>query len=174
MRLILNSLSLLIVAVNLIDEYEGRVHDPSNFLICSKYNCPPARGSCTRDNKCVCIEGYTTIQGENFGNFQCNYHQKSQTKAFLLEFIIGFGVGHFYLENYTLAIAKLTFCFMAAFIICFLPYSILSVKSQRLRNVFPYLQTVFGIIYCAWQVTDGVMIGVGMYKDGNGIKMSEW
>jgi TM2 domain-containing membrane protein YozV len=160
--------------LSLLQIIESKKYYQGNFLICSKVNCPTAQGICTNDNKCACYEGFTTIYDDEFGMYQCNYPQKSQMKAFLLEFVLGFGVGHFYLGNYILAIIKLTFSFISAVIICFLPYFILSIRSKTLKNIFPYLQTVFGLIYTGWQVTDGILIALLYYKDGNDMDMQEW
>jgi hypothetical protein len=167
---------LFILSFNLNSNFVyGKTHDSSSFLICSpKINCPSPQGICTRDNKCLCLDGYTTVTDYDFEGFQCNYLQKSQAITFLLEFIIGFGVGHFYLGNIGIAVVKLIFCFFTAFIICLSPYFSITMKNKILRHLVPYLQSIFGMIYCIWQVVDGVLIGLSYYKDSNGIEMAEW
>src|SRR5690349_15200584 len=69
-------------------------------ITCDYTNCPEERGICNIDNECYCFQGYiTTEEGEN-NNTYCNYEQKSQMIAFLLEFILSFGLGHLYIKNY--------------------------------------------------------------------------
>lgn len=161
------------LSINLIT-IDTKKHNPGNFLICSKYNCPLTQGVCTRENRCACFDRFVTVNNDKYGDYQCNYERKSQTVAFLLEFIMGFGVGHFYLENFSFAIIKLIFSFSMAFFICFFPHFSMNIKSQKMQNMVPYLQTLFGVIYCIWQISDGVLIGINYYKDGNGIDIYEW
>jgi len=47
--------------------------------------------------KCICDTGYAT---QNNTGIHCCYEQKSQIMAFLMEFVVGFGLGHFYIGNY--------------------------------------------------------------------------
>ena len=65
--------------------------------------------SCTdekRKHHCSCIPGYITFKDkENFT--YCNFKQKKQLFAFLLEFCVGFGAGHFYRYDFTMASLKL-------------------------------------------------------------------
>ena len=67
------------------------------LVICNKYTCPKSRGICNEDNECVCVKGYDTIDDLSRGDFYCNYRKKSKLIAFLLEFVLGFGSGHFYM-----------------------------------------------------------------------------
>jgi hypothetical protein len=164
-------LTLLIQTLLIIN---NKKHNPNSFVICNRRNCPFTKGYCTMDNECKCFEGYITIHNEEFGEYQCNYQLKSQTLAFLLEFVIGFGVGHLYLGNVELGIIKLLFCFMTAFFICFFPYFSASIRTKYLKNTAPFIQSFFGIMYCFWQIIDGVLIGINYYTDGNGISMNEW
>jgi hypothetical protein len=152
----------------------SKKHNPFNFLVCNKMNCPVTQGICTKDNKCSCYDGYKTVNDIKYGLYQCNYQKKSQALAFILEFLIGFGVGHMYLGNIKIGTIKLTFCFLCAFFICFYPYFTIRTRSKTLRNTVPYFQSIFGIIYVFWQAMDGVLIGLSYYTDGNGIELNEW
>lgn len=141
------------------------------LYICNKYTCPLLNGKCGRDNECECVFGYTTIDNIKFGDFHCNYKMKSQVKAFLLEFLIGFGIGHFYIGNKILALVKLLFASMTCFIICQLP-SIEKIKSIKICAY--YIQMIFGSFLIIWQIVDSVLIGCGVYKDNNGIPLRPW
>lgn len=144
---------------------------PSSLFICNQYTCSPANGKCGRDNECICAFGYTTIDDDSFGDFKCNYKQKSQVKAFLLEFLIGFGIGHFYIGNVTLALAKLLYSSFTCFVICQLP-SFAKIKSTK-RCAY-YIQLIFGLGWVMWQIVDSIMIVMNYYKDNNGMKLREW
>lgn len=165
---------LFLIKLLSIAYIESKKHNPYSYLVCNRQNCPITQGFCNKDNVCQCYDGYTTVEDPNFGKYQCNYPLKQQMTAFLLEFILGFGVGHFYLGNYEIAIPKMLFSFLTAFFICFFPYFSLSIKSGNLKRVVPYIQFLFGLVYCAWQITDGVLIGINNYRDSNGFKMQEW
>ena len=145
---------------------------PSSLFICNQYTCSPANGKCRRDNECICAFGYTTIDDVSFGDFKCNYKQKSQVKAFLLEFLIGFGIGHFYIGNVTLALVKLLYSSFTCFVICQLPSF---AKIQSTKRCAYYIQLIFGLGWVMWQIVDSLMIVMNYYKDSNGIEMkSSW
>ena len=59
---------------------------------------------------CVCVTGYVSgfKYNKNLDNsLYCDYKQKKQLTAFLLELFVGFGAGHFYRGNYLMARLKL-------------------------------------------------------------------
>ena len=146
---------------------KSRIHNPKNFLICNKINCPKSRGICTRDNKCVCLGDYTTIK-EMEGNYQCNYQQTNQSKVFILEFLLGLGAGHFYLGNYTLGFFKFTFAFITFILTGISP----CLQYNQIKNKnFLYFINFMGLIYVLWQAIDGILIAINFYKDSNGIPM---
>ena len=146
---------------------KSRIHNPKNFLICNKINCPKSRGICTRDNKCVCLGDYTTIK-EMEGNYQCNYQQTNQSKVFILEFLFGLGAGHFYLGNYTLGFFKFTFAFITFILTAISP----CLQYNQIKNKnFLYFINFMGLIYVLWQAIDGILIAINFYKDSNGIPM---
>ena len=108
---------------------------------CSVSNYPGKRGKCTLDNQCKCFDGYLSIDDDNFP-FYCNYEQKKQITAFLLEFFIGFGIGHLYVGNVDIALDKLITFFTTYFIICFIPYFTAQTKSNCLSKFLPCLHTL--------------------------------
>ena len=95
-----------------------------NYCFSEKYGCS-VYGNCnfnifeyfkennTEEDRlphCQCNMGYssydiTDLKTDN--NILCCYEQKGQMTAFLLEMLIGFGVGHFYIGNYLFGIIKL-------------------------------------------------------------------
>ena len=146
-------------------------YSKSHLFICNQYTCPAISGKCGRDNECICAFGYTTIESEKFGDFKCNYKMKSQIKMFLLEFLVGFGVGHFYIGNIKIALAKLLYSSLTCYIVCQLPSL---EKLQSCRHCAYYLQLVFGIGWILWQILDSILIGFGFYKDNYGVELRKW
>lgn len=120
----------------------GNYCDKDMTIACSIYgNCrfniyDFYNATSTKKSSCVCNRGYATYygasteeegsNGKTSGIFKyCCYKQKDQFKAFLLEFLIGFGAGHFYLGKIKHAVVKLliqfslcVFCCCAGFIGC--------------------------------------------------------
>jgi len=64
-------------------------------------------GVCTSSQQCKCNKGYITFPSDHYP--YCNYKQKSQLIAFLLEFFLGLegGAGEFYIENKSFGITQL-------------------------------------------------------------------
>lgn len=60
---------------------------------------------------CQCYMGYSSydieVQHINERNIYCCYKKKSQLTAFYLELFIGFGIGHFYIDNVHFGLIKL-------------------------------------------------------------------
>ena len=88
------------------------------LVICNKYTCPKSRGICNEDNECVCVKGYDTIDDLSRGDFYCNYRKKSKLIAFLLEFVLGFGSGHFYMGHTTLGTIKMIYTSLTCLLFC--------------------------------------------------------
>jgi hypothetical protein len=63
-------------------------------------------GVCTSSQQCKCNKGYITFPSDHYP--YCNYKQKSQLIAFLLEFFLGLegGAGEFYIENKSFGITQ--------------------------------------------------------------------
>ena len=140
------------------------------FPRCNKSNCPRNRGICTRDNKCICLKNYMTHENfTEYGEFQCNYLQSNQANIFILEFLFGFGTGHFFLGNYIIGLIKLVFTLTTAFLVAVSPcLEENKMLSPRLTKTKNYM--IVG--YVIWQLFDGAMILMNKYKDSNGVPMS--
>ena len=99
------------------ESYGCSIYGNCNFKIFDYY-----KENYTEEDRlpyCECNMGYTSyditvLKSDN--NILCCYQQKGQLTAFLLELFIGFGVGHFYIGNFSLGIIKL---FVQIFL-CFL------------------------------------------------------
>ena len=127
-----------------------------NSELCNEENCPNNRGTCSGENYCYCFDGYiSTFKTSVF----CDYEQKDRVVYFLLEFVLSFGIGHFYVGNYISGVIILI-NYICLFSIYFCFYSRKKgIDSARIRL---FLWTVFTI----WQVVDGLCIIKGIYTDG--------
>lgn len=144
-------------------------------MTCNSENCPEERGICNMDNECLCLIGYKTVHNDRYGNYECNYVQKSQMVAFLLEFIASFGLGHFYIQNYIIGSIKCLFCLAFMIITCLMPYlSSSRKKSIKINTLIPYFQCLLILIFCSWQIVDSIMFGLNYYTDGAGVELKEW
>ena len=168
-----NIIILLIVsslkAVNSVKHNDFRF----KFPICNKVNCPRTRGICTRDNKCICLKNYITHENfTEYGNFQCNYLQSNQANIFILEFLFGFGTGHFFLGNYIIGLFKLVFTLTTAFLVAVSPCL---EENKMLSPTLTKTKHFMIVGYVIWQLFDGTMILLNKYKDSNGVQMnSSW
>jgi len=128
---------------------------------------------------CVCDSGYISTPGDSV---RCCYKQKSQLFAFILEFSLGFGFGHFYVGNSTLGTVKLCGCLLIVAIVCFI--GILSCykegdfdvefKKGNTTSGTTYLLYGAVILFAVWQIIDCVLFGINFYLDGNGSMLHEW
>ena len=111
--------------------------------------------------------------GQNEVN--CNYKQKSQLKAFLLEFFLCYGAGHFYINNYKLAAPKLVV--FVVFYCLFIALRIITKAKEenKLANLIICISA--GVVLAgmiAWQIIDLVNFGKNKYKDGNKLPLRNW
>jgi hypothetical protein len=141
---------------------------------CNYENCPEGRGICSIDNICYCLPGFITVPDSKYGDYECNYLQKSQMIAFLLEFVLSFGTGHFYIKNYAMAIPKCIFCIAFLVVTCLLPFIASRNKQKQLTGFVPYIQCMSMVLFCCWQIFDSILFGLNKYRDGNGITLEAW
>ena len=156
-----------------------------NIKVCNDgTSCNLEHGNCIQydnDKKkefCKCHEGYDS--NSNISEVKCNYKQKSQIKAFLLE-LLGFGAGHFYLNNYKYAILKfMMFVVLTLIYKCFNANSVVKFQKKNNKNekyILKAILIIIGIFYIGvffWHIIDLVFLGKNKYKDGNNIPLSIW
>ena len=137
----------------------------SQLVICNKYTCPKGRGKCNELNECICEKDYDTIDDLARGDFYCNYRKKSKVISFLLEFVIGFGSGHFYMGHNVLGTIKMIFTGLFCLVFC--QYPSISKITELKKFARPVEILLLGI-WLVWQLLDGILIIFGAYNDGNG------
>ena len=129
-----------------------------NAELCNEQNCPPERGTCSGENFCFCFDGYfSTYKASTL----CDYEQKDRVLYFLLEFVLSFGIGHFYVGKYIYGSIKLI-CEILFFVVFFWKFNKKTgIDAARIR-LFMWLN------FCIWQFIGGLCIFRGVYFDGNG------
>ena len=162
---IIISISLISTTILNDDDLE------SELIVCNKYTCPKSRGTCNERNECICLRGYDTIDDLSKGDFYCNYKKKSKLITFLLEFVLGFGAGHFYIGNITLGTVKMIYTSLACLLFC--QYNSIK-KITEIRMVAVPLERILILGWVIWQIVDGLLIYFGYYKDGNGYELRGW
>lgn len=178
---------LLITILNICNNQKDQKSNESSaelkyeFIPCGKSKCIITQGYCKEksspskddDKECVCFEEYGTIQN-NF-NYECNYKKKSQLKAFLLELFLSNGAGHFYLENYYLAIPKLLVWVFSYYFFIVLRITCKSAEDNKKTSlIIASLALFFCLGMLSWQILDVVLFALNKYTDCNGIDMSSW
>lgn len=143
-------------------------------IACGDYICYKSHGVCFGNGTtCICDEFYGTYPDDS--STMCNYAKKSQLLAFLLESIISFGAGHFYILNLSYAIPK--FLIFAMGYTFFIALGILNKKREE-TDPTTLLISLAGCLSCVtmiiWQLVDMIMFGMNNYEDGNGIALYPW
>ena len=144
-----------------------------DYIQCGNLKCAKNQGTCQEINNdylCICDEHYATYPFNN--DIVCNYERKKQLNAFLLEFFVTYGAGHFYTENYKYAIPKLL---VFVFLYClFIVLRIIS-KAKEENKTANLLICIFAAVcfvgMITWQLIDVFKYGYNKYKDGNGIEL---
>ena len=184
-------LLILIIFITILNNCNCQKNDKSDappadfmkeFIPCGESKCVISQGFCkekisgnnkNNNRECVCFKEFGTTQ--NPYQYECNYQKKSQLKAFLLELILSNGAGHFYLENYYFAIAKLLVWVFTYYFFIVLRITCKSAEDNKKISFFiGTLALFFCIGMLSWQILDVVFFGLNKYTDGNGIEMRSW
>ena len=147
-----------------------------NLIPCGNTFCSTEGGIC--ENKvCKCKKHYTTPKEDEFYN--CCYKQKVGLKAFILEAIFIFGIGHFYVGNNKLGTIK-----AIVYSILFLSTIIIFIRRFYQKQRFNFDSNIFvkmfktlcvlacGCTFVIWQMIDSVMFCLGGYTDSKGVNLS--
>ena len=149
------------------------------LIPCGDTFCSKNGGICenTPSGKvCKCKEYFTTPTEDEFYN--CCYKQKSAIKAFFLEAFLIFGFGHFYIGNKKLGIIK-DIVYAILFLFTFIIFFRRIYNKNRFifnSNIIIKMFKTFCVLACGctfiiWQMTDSVLFCLGIYTDGNGVRL---
>lgn len=153
--------------INVLEKTYNQIPDSS---LCNTTICPEDKGMCTLDNICFCYQGYVSIYSKNLVT-RCDYKQKEQIIFLLLEFLISFGLGHFYAGRYYFGAVKCLFDVVIMSVYCFC-HALNNSEKALAKEAKIKLLLMF--MFTTWQVIDAIGIGMNYYKDGNGIALSPW
>jgi hypothetical protein len=127
------------------------------------------------DEQCVCNKGWESLSSHPI---KCCYKQKNQLDAFMLEFFVGFGCGHFYINRNKTAITKLICCVCFCFYCYFMAICVGSNdqdKEASLVQKIMYIVMVVNLVaYVVWWFMDVILFGFNMYLDGNSVQLNPW
>ena len=127
---------------------------------------------------CVCDRGF--VDDPDIPNIRCCYEQKSQFAAFLLESIIGFGAGHFFIGNYFVGIIKASLCCLICCVCLYIGFinyykHLLDEEVAKPRQIFLNVGFIICIcLYMTWQFVDILLFGMNIYKDKKNIALEGW
>ncbi|MFO0515324.1 MAG: hypothetical protein ACK5YA_00565 [bacterium] len=144
-------------------------------LECKDFNDCSNNGFCER-GKCSCFFGYVTTKDSN--GLSCNYKQKVQVTAFILELFLGFGMGHYYSERFAHATLKFFALIIGITSICMYPL-LMKCISRNDGGDFLYCTSSFLFYIIAMGLAfliiyDLMMFGLNKYDDGKGIPLKSW
>lgn len=158
----------------------------SNLSIKSTSNSSVLNQVCLNDNSTsICKHGFcnSTLNCECYDTHYshtdspelCSYQKKTVLVAFLLEFFIPIGAGHYYMNNYDFGTFK-SFMFLVCGASFYLYYKAKVEKDspETTKLIFTLNMLLFIPIYIAWQICDLALIGANLYTDGNGESLSSW
>jgi len=140
---------------------------------CNKQTCIPLYGFCSSSTNCTCLHGYANapnVNNKNSNKKACDYNQKKQVTAFLLEFFLNSGYGHFYIGKWWLGLVKLIIVFIIPTTLCFLMCCLDFFKN----TLFYVLSIGFIVLSSVWWLVDIILFGLNNYKDSNGVPLETW
>jgi len=136
-----------------------------------------------RMHHCSCIEGYITYPNKDDFTY-CNFKQKKQLIAFVLEFCVGFGAGHFYRYEFVMASLKLVAFALGLVFICTFPVAAKAITDCECDALAVILSIFYYLYLCGlavWYIWDLVYFGNNYYYDytykgeiGEGIPLQHW
>ena len=137
---------------------------------------------CTNKNyshHCSCKGGYITFPKNN--SKYCNLVQKKQSIAFVLEFCVGFGAGHFYRHDYTRGSLKLVAFVLGIVFIFSFPITAKYISDCDCDFIAVLISIIYYLYLCAltvWYFWDIIYFGKNKYKDfsnkGKAVPLKHW
>jgi hypothetical protein len=136
---------------------------------CAMNNCAPP-SFCIDATTCKCGEGYANVFLPSKPKMiYCQYRQKQQLVAFMLETFLSAGIGHFYAGRVTMGMIKLLVCLSPIFLMC-----CAACFRDKDGGCCVLLSTTLMCSFLIWQVIDIINFATNSYKDGYGIPLNHW
>jgi hypothetical protein len=160
-------------------ELEDQKYFYRQNMVCN-YNTCPLPNVCTDATTCICATGYADVPTlTQDPTMACIYVQKKQLVAFLLEFFVANGIGHFYAGRILFGVLKLL-VFLGPIIIGIMMCCCgLALKpSENTSSCMGLCLMIFSCTFCCgalvWQLVDLIMFGMNKYRDGNNVPLQHW
>jgi hypothetical protein len=142
---------------------------------CNSLICAAPGGTCSKQGKCECTFGYLTINTAEEHKL-CNYAQKKQSIAFLLEMFGLIGFGFIYIGYYFRGLMKIFVFFLiivygTQFIIVFLR------EKSDTQSVYFFKLALSCCCICfpiIWHFIDLINFAFNNYNDNNGVPLLSW
>ncbi len=134
---------------------------------CNNRNCFPTQGACTSTTTCHCMRGMANVP--KISKQACSYYQKKQITAFLLEFFLASGIGHFYRGVWWLGLIKILVGLVIPILLCSLMCCVDCLKAGCV-----IMSIIFPLLIGIWWLVDIILFGINFYHDGNGVPLESW
>ena len=153
-----------------------------NNIQCSNTTCRSPNARCEDASTCMCLEGWANFNKEQKGNplgLFCQYEQKGQITAFLLEFFLCFGVGHFYTGRIIHGVIKLI-VLISGLVLAFIFKKSNSEIEEDSKLNFSFFKgvglivTFIFISYAFFHLVDIILYASNKLSDGNGVPLKAW
>ncbi len=150
-------------------------------IVCNNYTNCLSPSYCESPTVCKCGEGFANYDypSQPKSNVYCQYEQKKQIIAFLLEFFVSLGVGHFYAGRVLFGAFKLLILLGPIIVIILTCFCGITLKpDESASNCISIMTVIFACVFCCasliWQMVDIILFGINSYKDGNGVPLEHW
>ena len=126
-------------------------------------------GKCISPAICLCDPYFANFPDDSLQTqgAACMYKRKSWVLVFLIELIIGNGIGHLVAGNITYGLLKLlcglSGCVSKIILAC------MDKKNEGTAATFGCCICCMFCVYCVWCITDICIFLFGVYRDGNGV-----
>ena len=158
---------------SLHDIYEQRLRYLTND--CNNLICSLPGGLCSKEGKCQCFQGYITVQSQTDHKL-CNYAQKKQFIAFILEMFGLVGFGFIYIGYYFRGFMKIFV--LSLIIICGTQFIIVFLKEKSDTQAAYFFKLALSCCCICfpifWHFFDLVNLAYSNYNDNNGIPLESW
>lgn len=144
----------------------------NNMIYIRNINCTVTNCNlpniCLNNSTCMCREGYVNLKTEDTDNESyCQYKQKSQLIALLLEFFTNSGLGLIYIGKYAHGGIKL-------FVIVFLFSSYFCKSKNDEVSCLSFMTCTLVCFSLLMYILDIVNLATNSYLDLNNIPLKEW
>ena len=149
----------------------------ANVDFCNENICNPKYGKCLTSRTCNCQDGFLNVDWEGRKTL-CDYQQKKQVSAFLLELFI-MGAGQMYRGYIALGILKLLYVVIFPYILIALNFlgflAEASVKVQTgvlITTITLFFMYIAGVLF--WYFYDVINFGMNRFRDWYGYPLQSW